>query len=56
MLKFLRKNCIEPVVTVDNNLVQSLMRILDCFFKDYIETENNKVNDEDLENLESFTE
>ena len=26
MLKFMRKSCIEPVMTVDNNLVQSLMR------------------------------
>jgi dynein heavy chain len=56
MLKFMRKNCIEPVITVDNNLVESLMRILDCFFKDYIESENNKVTDEDLETLEACTE
>ena len=56
MLKFMRKNCIEPVITVDNNLAQSLMRILDCFFSDYIETEINKVTDEDLELLESCSE
>ncbi len=28
---FVRKNCPELVVTVDNNLAQSCMRILDCF-------------------------
>jgi dynein heavy chain, axonemal len=41
MLKFMRKRCVEPVVTVNNNLVQSLMRILDCFFAPYIESETN---------------
>jgi dynein heavy chain len=39
MLKFLRKNCTEPVPTVDNNIVQSLMRILDCYFADYYDSE-----------------
>ena len=43
MLKFMRKNCKEPVFTVDNNLVQSMMRLLDCFFSDYIESETKKV-------------
>lgn len=32
MINFVRKNLKEPVETMDNNLVQSLMRILDCFF------------------------
>jgi len=41
MLKFMRKRCIEPVVTVNNNLVQSLMRILDCYFAPYRESETN---------------
>jgi len=43
MLKFMRKNCKEPVFTVDNNIVQSMMRILDCYFADYIESEVKKV-------------
>ena len=52
MLKFVRKNCAEPVVTVDNNVAQSLMRILDCFFAPYVETESRRVTAEDVEDLE----
>ena len=29
---YMRKNCIEPVTTVDNNLCQSSFRILDSYF------------------------
>lgn len=43
MLKFMRKNCKEPVFTVDNNIVQSMLRILDTYFAEYIETEVKKV-------------
>jgi dynein heavy chain len=56
MLKFMRKNCIEPVITVDNNLVESLTRILDCYFARYYETETNKVTDADIEDLEGSVE
>jgi dynein heavy chain, axonemal len=56
MLKFMRKNCVEPVVTVNNNLVQSLMRILDCYFSPYIESETNKVTAEMVEDLEQSIE
>ena len=52
MLKFMRKNCKEPVFTVDNNVVQSCTRILDCFFADYVETEVKKVTSEDVELFE----
>jgi len=52
MLKFVRKNCYEPVVTVDNNLVESCTRLLDCYFADYIESETRKVTDADVEDLE----
>ena len=51
-IKFMRRNCIEPVQTVDNNITQSLMRILDCYFADYVETEIKKVTAEDVEDLE----
>ena len=51
-LKFMRRNCPEPVPTVNNNLAQSLMRILDCYFADYIETEVRKVAPEEVEELE----
>jgi len=52
MLKFMRKNCKEPVFTVDNNIVQSMLRILDCFFADYIESETKKVTQEEIEEFE----
>jgi len=56
MLKFLRKNCSEPVPTVDNNIVESLMRILDCYFADYHESELRKVTADDVEDLEQSLE
>jgi len=56
MLKFMRKHLAEPVVTVDNNLVESLMRILDCYFNDYHETEVKKVTADDIEDLEQSLE
>lgn len=52
MLKYMKKNCIEPVMTVENNLCQSLMRILDCYFVDYYESEVKKVTADDIEDLE----
>jgi dynein heavy chain len=56
MIKFMRRNVIEPVVTVDNNLVQSLCRILDCYFADYFETEVRKITGEMIEELEESME
>ena len=56
MLKFMRKNLYEPVFTVDNNLVESLTRILDCYFLRYFETEINKVTEADIEDLEQSIE
>ena len=55
-LKFMRRNCPEPVPTVNNNITQSLMRILDCYFADYIETEIRKVSPEEVEELEQCLE
>jgi dynein heavy chain len=49
---FLRKNLPEPVKTVDNNVAQSLMRILDCYFAPYVETEIKKVTKEEIAALE----
>lgn len=56
MLKFARKNCPEPDVSCDNNLVQSCFRILDCYFADYIESEVKKVTADDIEDLEASIE
>lgn len=51
---YLRKNCIEPVVTVDNNLCQSSFRILDSYFCKYQDTEIKKIEDAEIDDLESM--
>ena len=56
MIKYMRKNCSEPVPTVNNNITQSLMRILDCYFAEYIENEIKKVSVEEVEEFESILE
>ena len=48
---FVRKNCPEIVKTVANNLAQSLMRLLDCYMADYIESETKKVTPDHIEAL-----
>lgn len=55
-IQFMRKNCIEPVQTVNNNITQSLMRILDCYFIDYFDTEVKKVTPEEIEDMENMLE
>jgi hypothetical protein len=52
---FVRHDIKEPVTTVDNNLIQSLFRIVDTFLKDYIETEVKKVTPDKVEDLLSMT-
>ena len=56
LLIFLRKNCKEIIVTMDNNLVTSLTKILDCFFSNYQDTEMKKVTQEEIDYLESILE
>jgi dynein heavy chain len=56
MINFTRKNCPEPVMTVDNNLAQSMFRVLDCFLVPYHDTELKKVTAEEVEDLESMIE
>jgi len=54
MIRFVRKNCDEPVPTVDNNICCSLMRILDCYLVNYHEVDGGrKVLPEDIEEIES---
>jgi hypothetical protein len=48
---FVRHDVIEPVETVDNNLIQSLFRIMDSYLKDYYETEIKKVLPEKIDDL-----
>ena len=43
---FLRKNLPEIVKTVDNNVTQSCMRLIDCFLKKYYDTEVKKITNE----------
>ncbi len=40
----MRKNVKEISPTVNNNLVSSMMKIVDCFFAPYTETEIKKVS------------
>ena len=55
-LKFMRRNCIEPVPTVNNNVAQSLMRILDCYFSEYFDNEVRKIAPEEVEDFEQCIE
>lgn len=50
----MRKNCKEPVVTCDNNIAQSCMRIISCFMGPYVETELKKVTAEQLDGLSTM--
>ena len=56
MLAFMRKNVREVVVTANNNLVQSLLRILDCYLVGFTDTETRKYSSEELETLEQALE
>lgn len=49
---YMRKNLPEPVKTVDNNIAQSVMRIIDCYLSPYVETEIKKITKEEIQNLE----
>jgi dynein heavy chain len=42
----LRKYLPEIVITVDNNIAQSCMRLLDCYLAKYYESEVKKVPNE----------
>jgi dynein heavy chain len=56
LVNYTRKNCFEPVFTVDANLVSSFMRLMDCFMGPYFDTELKKVNAEEVEGLENMLE
>lgn len=51
---YMRKNCIEPVTTVNNNICQSSFRILDSYFVKYQDTEIKKIEPAEIEELESM--
>lgn len=48
---FVRSNVTELQPTKDNNLVQSLTHILDCFFENFRENEAKKISNEEIDNL-----
>lgn len=48
---FLRKNLPEIVKTVDNNITQSCMRLINCYLKKYYDTEVKKITNEQIEGL-----
>jgi len=48
-VRFVKKNCPEPVPTMENNVASSLLRILDCFFAPYTDTEIKKTAPEEAE-------
>jgi len=50
-LAFMRRNCLEAVVTIDNNLTTSLLRIVDCFMAPFRDTEVKKASADDIESL-----
>lgn len=56
MCNFIRKNCVEPVPTVNNNVAQSLMRLLTCLFKPWVDTELKTVSEEEITDLEAMLE
>jgi len=55
-IDFLRRNCKEIIQTNNNNIVQSLMKLLDCFMVNYKESETKKVTPEEIDLLESLLE
>ena len=52
-IEYLRHHLRETVTTKDNNLCQSLCRILDCYLLQYVDTELKKVTPEEIAVLES---
>ena len=51
-MAFVRKNTKEVVTTINNNLTQSLMRILDCYLASYTDSEVKKITNEEIEVLQ----
>jgi dynein heavy chain len=49
LIDTLRKSCKEPVSSTNQNLTQSLMKLLNCYFGNYIESEIKKVTAEEVE-------
>jgi len=55
-IEFIKKNCKETVTSQVNALAQNLMKLLDCYFENYRETEYKRVSPEEIDNLETMLE
>lgn len=51
LVDFVRRNCREVIPSIDQNLVQSLFRNLDCYFSVYTDTELVIISPEDIQKL-----
>jgi hypothetical protein len=51
LIDFVRKNCRETITSINQNLIQSLFRNLNCYFVRYIDTEIVKITQEDMQKL-----
>ena len=52
LIKFVRKNLAEPVASMDNNLIQSIFRIINCYLVKYNDTEIKNVSVEEIAELD----
>jgi dynein heavy chain len=55
-LDLLRRYLKECSPTLDNNLVSSLFKIINCFFHEYIASELKKVGQEEIDHLHTIVE
>lgn len=53
-IQFVRKECYEPVPSVDNNLTKSMLNLLTCMLKPYIPVEGAKDNADKLQAYTAF--
>lgn len=54
LVDFVRRNCREVIPSIDQNLVQSLFRNLDCYFSVYTDTELVIISPEDIQKLQEL--
>lgn len=54
LIAFVRRNCRETIPSINQNLIQSFFRNLDCYFFSYIDTEILIITPEDIQRLEEI--
>lgn len=55
-IEYMRLNLKEVTVTVNNNICQSLCRILNCYLAEYVDTEIKKITEDQIKALEESLE